>query len=419
MNIDTHVSLYLDTRRSKKNGKYPIKLRVFCAIPRKQKLYQLNIDADEKVFNDAYFNPKTKKNESFRIELNDIEKNVKEIIKTLKPFTFEAFEKKYLAITNIDILDVFYHYRIKINELNINKQFGTASNYRLSMNSLIKFLDFKEAESNRLYFNQIDKKWLEEYEKFMLNDFDKKQASLTTISMYLRALRAIFNSVMDNKDFYIDIFYPFGAKKYQIPSSIKVKKALNSDELKILFNSIPATKEQEKARDFWFFSFACNGMNIKDIALLKYSNLESDSFTYKRAKTILTSRKKQIETKIFYNDFILNIISKYGNENKKDNYVFPILSDTNTDYQNYKAVKNFTKFINQNIKKLAINNGITEDLSTYWARHSFATNSIRKGAKMEFISEALNHKDLATTQAYFAGFEDSTKKEFSNNLMNF
>lgn len=59
------------------------------------------------------------------------------------------------------------------------------------------------------------------------------------------------------------------------------------------------------------------------------------------------------------------------------------------------------------------------DLSTYWARHSFAANSIRKGASMEFISEALNHSDLSVTKNYFAGFEDKAKKEFANSLLDF
>ena len=52
-------------------------------------------------------------------------------------------------------------------------------------------------------------------------------------------------------------------------------------------------------------------------------------------------------------------------------------------------------------------------------RHSFATISVRKGASMEFISEALNHSDLSVTKNYFAGFEDEAKKEFAKTLLDF
>ena len=430
MNTEVHISLYLDTRRIKKNGRYPVKLRVFCTIPRKQKLYQLNLDADEKVFNDAYYNPKTKKNIEFRKELNSIEEEVKNIVKTLKPFTFEAFEKKYQANMNLDILDVFSHYDTRINELNTNNQYGTASNYRLSKNSFIKYLDSKEKDSTRLFFSQIDKKWLDDYEMYMLSEIvevdkdgndkiKKKPATFTTISIYLRTLRTIFNNVIDNKEYNLVIEYPFGSKKYVIPSSNRVKKALNSDDLRKLFNSIPLTKEQEKAKDFWFLSYSCNGMNIKDIAQLKYKDLKDDSFSYIRAKTKTTSRIKQTDIKVYLNDYISNIIKKYGNKYEPNNYIFPIISKNASGIENFKAIKNFTKFINQNLKKMAIKNGITEEISTYWARHSFATNSVRNGASIEFVSEALNHKDKATTQSYFAGFESSVKKEFSKNLMNF
>jgi site-specific recombinase XerD len=53
-------------------------------------------------------------------------------------------------------------------------------------------------------------------------------------------------------------------------------------------------------------------------------------------------------------------------------------------------VKNFTRFVNQHLKKLAKSLGITEDISTYFARHSFATIAIRSGASMEFVSETLS-----------------------------
>ena len=68
---------------------------------------------------------------------------------------------------------------------------------------------------------------------------------------------------------------------------------------------------------------------------------------------------------------------------------------------------------------MAKDNKLPEDISSYWARHSFATNSLRKGASMEFISEALNHSDLSVTKNYFAGFEDEAKKDFANKLLDF
>ena len=82
-------------------------------------------------------------------------------------------------------------------------------------------------------------------------------------------------------------------------------------------------------------------------------------------------------------------------------------------------IKNFTRFINQHLKKICKANGLPEQVSTYWARHSFATNAVRNGATMEFIQESLGHGNLGTTQNYFAGFDNETKKEFANTIMDF
>jgi len=123
---------------------------------------------------------------------------------------------------------------------------------------------------------------------------------------------------------------------------------------------------------------------------------------------------------IYLNSFAKSIIEKYGNKNKKPKaLVFPIISDEEDEIMNFKKIKNFTRFVNQNIKALSIAEGMTAEISTYWARHSFTTTAIRNGASMEFVSEALNHRDMKTTQGYFGGFEDESKKEIMDKLMNF
>ena len=81
--------------------------------------------------------------------------------------------------------------------------------------------------------------------------------------------------------------------------------------------------------------------------------------------------------------------------------------------------QNFTRFINQHIKKLAKNAGLTSDISTYWARHSFTSTAIRNGASLELIQESLGHKDMKTTMNYWGGFDDAAKRGISEKLMDF
>jgi len=120
------------------------------------------------------------------------------------------------------------------------------------------------------------------------------------------------------------------------------------------------------------------------------------------------------------NDFTSSIIEKYGNENKEpENLVFDILDKGLTPQQQQAKIKNFTRYINQHLKKLCKAIDLPEQISTYWARHSYATNAVRNGATMEFIQESLGHGNLKTTQNYFAGFDSETKKEFAQTLMDF
>jgi site-specific recombinase XerD len=237
--------------------------------------------------------------------------------------------------------------------------------------------------------------------------------------MYLRALRTIFNSAIQENEINPDL-YPFGEKNYQIPAVKNAKKALSKEQLKTLFECPASTFEQEKARDFWFFSFACNGMNIKDIALLRWENLQGDKIIFYRSKTLNTSRKNLKPVTVYLTDFSKMVLEKYGtNPRSPKNYIFNIISNEMSKEQQHITFKNFTRFINQNFKKLANNAGVNENISTYWARHSFATSAIRNGASMEFVSEALSHSNIKTTQGYFAGFEEESKREIMNTIMNF
>lgn len=71
------------------------------------------------------------------------------------------------------------------------------------------------------------------------------------------------------------------------------------------------------------------------------------------------------------------------------------------------------------MKKLAKEVGITEDLSTNWAIHSFTTVAMRNGASMEYIQVRLGHNNMKTIMNYWSGFEDKVKKGIAEGLMDF
>ena len=414
--VNFRISIRLDNRRKKDSGKYPVKLRVYGKVTQKEKWYTLDIDLTEDLFNTIWLNANNKnlrgRNKEIRLKLQAIETRAYDEAKQMTVFDFAKFESKLFRKSS-DKNNVKYHFD-KIIDKNIdNDKIGTADSFKYTFNSLAKFSETKmKTKAEKLSFSAITVDWLNDYQKFMLTN----GKSLTTIGIYTRTLRVIFNNAIEDNDINKD-FYPFGKNKYKIPRTKKVKKALNAKQLKTLYNAIPSTENEQLAKDFWFFSYASNGMNFKDIALLRHTDITEDSFSYFRAKTFEKSNEKT-KIIIYLTDFTKNIISQYGNKNKSG-FVFNILSNNDTAEKQYYKVKNFTRLVNDHIKRLAKSNDLPPEISTYYARHTFATQSIRKGASMEFISEALNHSDLSVTKNYFAGFEDETKKQFANSIMDF
>ena len=405
------VSIFLDKRRSKSNGKYPVKLRVYMQMPREQKLYPSDFEFSEKEFEDIWLNSKpSKENRETRLKLQFIENNAFNLAKKIVPFSFSTFERMYFNTQFKNKNDVGYYYEQAIKSYNQNNQIGTAENYTLSLKSLLKFHG-----KNSLPLNYITPQWLEDYERNMIEVNKKSQ---TTVGFYLRPLRAVFNTAIADKSINPEQ-YPFGKRKYTIPAPKSIKKALSKDQLTLLFKCDPRTMEQNKARDLWFFSYSCNGMNFKDIATLKFQDINGEILTFNRAKTKRTN-KSQAPSIVYLNDFTKQVIIDYGNKNgNPDDYVFDFISVEDSPQEIKRKISNIVRFVNQHLKRLAKSIGIEEEVSTYWARHSFATAAIRQGASMEFVSEALRHTSLNTTKGYFAGFEDEKKKEINAKLMEF
>lgn len=414
------VNLYLDTRRQKDNGSFPVKIRVYDGTTKKARLYTTDFDLSEKDFKRIFFPEKgqrfRKEETEIREDLESLKAYYSEKIKGLNTFTFEALEKS-LEIKSGDFSDAFFHFDAYIKDLKESDRIGTASSYELSKKSLILFLKAKtKKEPKSLLFQDITVKFLNDYEKWMT---DTKGKSLTTVGIYLRGLRVIFNRAIESKSIDKDL-YPFGVKRYEIPASTNPKKAFDSTQLTTFFEVEAQTPEQEKARDFWFFSFVCNGMNMKDILHLKWRNIDNGQIIFVREKTKRTKKANSKPIQVPLTDFAKSFIEKYGTKEKESNgFIFPILNDKMTAEKQHFEKLNFIRFINQHIKHLAKANGLTEDISTYWARHSFATTAVRKKASLEYVSEALGHSDLKTTKNYFAGFEDKTKKEILEDITDF
>jgi integrase len=244
------------------------------------------------------------------------------------------------------------------------------------------------------------------------------EKSPTTISMYLRTLRTILNKAI-HQGLLPASAYPFGRYSYTVPASRNIKKALLLKDIGLIYNYQPTNESQATAKDYWIFSYLCNGMNIKDIALLTWSDIRSNTIEYERAKTANTKQVKDSISIPLTNEAKQIIDQRSIASEDPKNFIFPILNKAMSASDKKRAVQQCVQNINKNMKRISKALDIKENITTYTARHSFATVLMKSGASTEMIGEALGHSDVKTTKRYLGSFEDSTKQNIYKALTDF
>lgn len=399
------TTVVLDTRRAKKDNTYPTKVRV--TYNRKQRYYPAGIDLTPEEWNEMNSEKPRKKYKLIKELLVAEQGKAKRVIDDLKVFSFDLFEKRYYnrRAANGTLQQLYEDY---IEKLTNEERISTASSYQCSLNSLKSY-------APGLSFEMVNVDFLERYERWMLD----KDKTATTIGIYLRPLRSIYNMAISEGLIPVEL-YPFGKRKYVIPSGKGVKKALNIKDVKaILDYAVPAGSSIERAKDYWLFSYLCNGINVKDMAKLKYSDIDGDFLYFTRSKTERSTKGNSKRVSVYLMPEAKEIIKRQGNRKSLDAYIFPILSKGMTAQDAYKAVQQCTQTINKYMKQIADDLDIDKKVTTYTARHTFSTVMKRSGASVEFIQEALGHTDKSTTEAYLDSFEEDTKKQFSKKLLEF
>ncbi len=403
-----YAKIYLDYR-AKQDGSHNVKIRVTFGTRRKH--YGTDIDLTPAEF-DKIFYPKkkatlTKEQQETKIKLDAVLNKATDIIDKLDPFTYPDFEKYFLKSNDMfgSVLSAFDTY---IDNLDA-EQTGTADNYRASITSL-------ESYKKNLKFTDITPTFLKKYEKWMLTNGKSK----TTVGMYLRALRAVYNQQdIDSK------LYPFSRKandknKYKIPKGSNKKKALTLDEIARIYNYEADPDSQEaKARDYWMFLYLCNGMNVKDFCSLKWNNIKGDTIQFKREKTKRTNKEpKDIVVSLKAETW--DIINKWGVKSLvPDSYIFPHYDNKMTPERKLQISQQLIKNINKYMKRIALKVGINKNVTTYYARHSFATILKRSGADIAMISDLLGHSNVSVTENYLDSFESDQIKKQTDVLTSF
>lgn len=401
-----NTSIILDVRYKLKDGTYPVKLRL--THKKKQRYISLGVKLTKEAFARVQGEAPRGENKTLRLKLDGIEQKATSIVDKMDYYTFEAFEKKFLDSGKRD--DVFSAIESKIETLKAKGQINTAGVYKSTLSSLKLFHG-----KSSLEFVAVTQDFLDGYEKWMVSNGKEK----STVGFYLRNLKAIINAAIDD-DIISDNLTPFGKKKYVIPAARNVKKALPLSDIEKIVKYEAKSDHEAKARDLWIFSYYNNGANIKDIALLKYKNLQSDEITFFRAKSALTKRQNIRPVVTVLTEASKEIIERWGNKPILQNgYIFPILEEGLSVTQEAAKIKAATKMINKYMDRITKVLGIESKVTTYAARFSFSQVIREAGASIEEVSEALGHSTTKVTAGYLNSFKDDKKKKLAASLTAF
>lgn len=378
------------------NGQHPLMLQVSLKGKRKYQSLSISVHPDHWDFQKCKPKPSCPDAEYIQKIITDkillIQKQILEFAANEVDYTPTGLLKGITSTIKEKSVGEFY--KELIYELESTEKTGNRLIYKTSYNSIKVF---NKGRMN-LLFSDIDVAWLNKYENWLRAKGNKE----TTMSLLFRTLRSAYNKAVEAKCAK-KTDYPFDQFKIS-RFDVKTKKRAISknDILNIMkLNLDDGNDSIKRSRDIFIFSYLIGGINFSDIANLKKENILNGRICYIRQKT-----GKAIN--IHLSEEAGNILSHYKAATDARGYLFPILDIRihKTALQKQNRIHKILGRVDKDLKIIAGKCKIEQNLTTYSARHSFATVLKNSGVNVALISEALGHADLHTTEIYFDTFDN-------------
>lgn len=381
MGMNVNVKLAIDLRRVNSNGMYSIVL-----ILKNKNVIRVSTPYKSVPENwqDGQYNKK---------EINYQRKNnhLKDIIQKAERLIIEVSENnrvvsdaylrdklKEIVKGKMPIDKVFVDYIDEFAKTKLNAR--TVDIYIQTKNKIQKF-------DSDCKFEDIDRAWLTKFERWMIDSGMKTNAC----AVHMRNIRAVFNYCIDEE---YTTLYPF--RKFKIKKEETRKRSLTVEQLRTL-RDYPCEEYQIRYRDIFMLMFYMIGINAIDLFHAKESDVVDGRLEYKRSKTgKLYSVLIQPEAQA--------IIDKY----KGKNYLINVLDE----YKNYKdflhrmgdALKDIGPMERKGLGGKKIRQPLFKDISSYWARHTWATIAASLDIPKEVISAGLGHEIGSSITSIYIDF---------------
>lgn len=302
--------------------------------------------------------------------------------------------KKVIGMVNENMTEKYFllkYTRSVVQEQRENGQWGTAHVYNSTHNAFAQFLDGED-----ITFEEVSPALLKKFEVYLR----RRQCRWNTVATYMKVLKAVYNRAMENG---MAPYAPHLFKNVRVRACMGCKKALEAVDMKMVLQDakslperiIPAVADKTKA--CFALMFLLRGIPFVDLVFLRKSDVCGNVLTYRRKKT-----ERQIVVTLLPEAQALMRVMREDNDDS--DYLFPFLHSpegTENAYHEYqKALRKFNR-------RLAVwGNGMQLTLSTYTARHTWATMAYYCEVHPGVISEAMGHSSIAVTETYLKPFRN-------------
>lgn len=401
----TNILVALDTRVQKKDGTYPVVLRVShnretTSITTGVNILEKDWDSKNRSIRKSYADSSSvtrlnnviqkKKTEALDtiVKLDEAGQLLQLSIKDLRgKLVHQKSSQSFFSFAEAVIADL-----LKANRI------GTARSYKGLLSVVKTFNNGKD-----LSFSEISYGFLSKFETYHKGNGN----GVNGLAVYMRTIRAIYNRAI-NEGVVDRNLYPF--INYKIKTAPTQKRALEWDLLqKIITLSLEPEHPCFHARNYFVASYMLYGINFTDMAFLLKTDMQSGRIVYRRKKT-----NKIYDIKITPN--LEKILTFYIEQNPDSKYIFPILK-RDTAFLQEKDIRWARKRYNDKLKDIAALCSIEKNLTSYVSRHSFATQAMLQQVPLNAISSMLGHSSLKTTEVYLKSLPSNVLDEYNQLIL--
>ena len=237
--------------------------------------------------------------------------------------------------------------------------------------------------------------------------------SWNTVSTYLRTFRAVYNRAVD---LHRAPYVPHLFRSVYTGTRADHKRALCDDDMKKVFcklsQSSGVSPNMRRAQELFILMFSLRGIPFVDLAYLRKSDLRDNVITYRRRKT-----GRPLSVTLTPEAMIL--VKKYMNRDSSSPYLFPFLESREGTKEAYREYQLALRSFNQQLMLLGELLGLGDKLSSYTARHTWATTAYYCEIHPGIISEAMGHSSITVTETYLKPFRSKKIDEANRQVVDF